>query len=52
MNTEERLKRLFEASPEQSSAIDSILEGKTLKAPESRHQNQQIKQPFSEVTYG
>jgi predicted DNA-binding transcriptional regulator AlpA len=28
MNTEERLKRLFEASPEQLSAIDSILEGK------------------------
>lgn len=28
MNTEERLKRLFEASPEQLSVIDSILEGK------------------------
>ncbi|MGH7976810.1 MAG: hypothetical protein ACREC8_09115 [Limisphaerales bacterium] len=28
MNTEERLKRLFEASPEQLATIDSILEGK------------------------
>lgn len=28
MNTEERLKRLFEASPEQLGAIDGILEGK------------------------
>jgi excisionase family DNA binding protein len=28
MNAEERLKRLFAASPEQISAIDSILEGK------------------------
>ena len=28
MNTEERLKRLFEASQEQISAIDGILEGK------------------------
>ena len=27
MNTEERLKRLFEASPEQIGAIDSILQG-------------------------
>lgn len=34
MNTEERLKRLFEASPEQLSAIDSILEGKILKSSE------------------
>lgn len=28
MNAEERLKRLFAASPEQISAIDDILEGK------------------------
>jgi excisionase family DNA binding protein len=28
MNTEERFKRLFDASPEQLAAIDSILEGK------------------------
>jgi excisionase family DNA binding protein len=28
MSTEERLKRLFEASPEQLGAIDGILEGK------------------------
>ena len=33
MNTEERLKRLFEASPEQIGAIDSILEDKIQKAP-------------------
>lgn len=28
MSTEERLKRLFEASPDQLGAIDGILEGK------------------------
>jgi hypothetical protein len=33
MNTEERLKRLFEASPEQIGAIDGILEGKIQKPP-------------------
>ncbi len=33
MNTEERLKRLFEASPEQIGAIDSILDGKIQKPP-------------------
>jgi hypothetical protein len=33
MNTEERLKRLFEASPEQLGAIDDILEGKIPKPP-------------------
>jgi hypothetical protein len=33
MNTEERLKRLFEASPEQIGAIDGILEGKIQKSP-------------------
>jgi predicted DNA-binding transcriptional regulator AlpA len=33
MNIEERLKRLFEASPEQIGAIDVILEGKIQKSP-------------------
>ena len=33
MNTEERLKRLFEASPEQIGAIDVILEGKIQQRP-------------------
>ena len=33
MNTEERLKRLFEASPEQIGAIDVVLEGKIQKRP-------------------
>jgi excisionase family DNA binding protein len=33
MNIEERLKRLFEASPEQIGAIDVILEGKIQKPP-------------------
>ena len=33
MNTEERLKRLFEASPEQIRAIDGILEGNIQKPP-------------------
>jgi excisionase family DNA binding protein len=31
MNTEERLKRLFKASPEQIETIDGILEGKIQK---------------------
>jgi excisionase family DNA binding protein len=35
MNTEERLKRLFEASQEQIGAIDNILEGKSLKNQET-----------------
>ena len=34
MNSEERLKKLFGASSEQLAVIDSILEGKTLNAPE------------------
>jgi predicted DNA-binding transcriptional regulator AlpA len=33
MNSEERLKRLFEASPEQIGAIDVILEGTIQKRP-------------------
>jgi hypothetical protein len=33
MNSEERLKRLFEASPEQLGAIDNILEGKIQQTP-------------------
>jgi excisionase family DNA binding protein len=35
MNTEERLKRLFEASSEQIGAIDNILEGKNQKTAQT-----------------
>jgi excisionase family DNA binding protein len=33
MNTEDRLKRLFAASPEQMEAIDGILESRTQEKP-------------------
>ena len=33
MNTEERLKRLFEASPKQIGVIDGILEGRIQETP-------------------